>query len=212
MKTLGLYALYFLGLPGIVLFFTLRYRSQKKFLEFYDGLEGEIGKEGGEKTQPILKRRRILIISTLVLLLIFLLSWHWITSELADQRMKFEIASGPAGIYLDNPISVSLGPTYETEKLVEEIRKNESRWLPALVEDLVELKELSRGRGRVAAYRTYDGRLIIVKTYLLPYPYVKSYGLQFVETETGEKVIIKKEEKTIFYPLDPGTVGSTAKL
>ena len=81
-----------------------------------------------------------------------------------------------------------------------------------LPKTVVDLDNLVNFKGRIAVYRTYDQRYIITHTYLLPYPVVKCFGFQYIETDNGGIKIIKKDKRKIYYPLDPGTADDTAKL
>lgn len=98
------------------------------------------------------------------------------------------------------------------KKVIETIKNKEERWLPDQVEEVVDLDRLANFKGRIAVYRTYDQRYIITYTYLLPYPLIKSFGFKYVKTDDSHLKIIKKDKRTIFYPLSPGIVDNTAKL
>lgn len=212
MQVIAFYILYFLGLPVILLYFYFKLRHQAGFADFLGGVNGNQGNEGSERTKKAKQKLRRTQVAFAVVLVLFLLSWHLITSDLVDLRFKGEIKSGPAGMYTENPVVVSLGPTYDVNETVQTIQEDESRWLPNEVKEVVDLDKLAKKWGRIAVYRTYDQRYVITFTYLAPWPVVKSYGFQYVETENGEQKIIKKERKTVFYPLDPGIVDDTAKL
>ena len=212
MKLIVFYILYFLGLPVILLYFYFKVSHQAGLADFLGEVNGNQGNEVSERTEKAEHRRRRTQVVFAVVLVLFLLSWHLITSDLVDLRFKGEIKSGPAGMYTENPVVVSLGPTYDVNETVQTIQEDESRWLPNEVEQVVDLDKLANKWGRIAVYRTYDQRYVITLTYLIPWPVVRSYGFQYVETEDGKKKIIKKERKTVFYPLDPGIVDETAKL
>lgn len=211
MKIVTFYILYFLGLPVILIYFYSKLRHQSGFAGFLSSVNGNRGKKSSERTEKAKKKsQRTKIIFSIVLVL-FLLSWHFITADLVDLRFKGEVKYGGGGMYTENPVVVSLGPTYNGEKVVRTMKEKETRWLPDQVEKVVALDKIANSWGRIGVYRTYDQRYVITITYLSPWPVVRSYGFQYVETEEGKK-IIKKERKTVFYPLDPGTVDETAKL
>jgi len=206
------HVIYFIGLPAILLYFYLKFRSQTEFINFFGALASKDSRENRARREQVEKKRRRLKVIFVLVLVAFLLSWHLVTSELVNIRMKGEIRYAATGIYAENPVVVSLGPTYNVENVVETIRNKEERWLPNQVEKVVDLDDLANFKGRIAVYRTYDQRYIITHTYLLPYPVVKCFGFQYVETDDGQLKIVKKDVRTIFYPFDPGTADDTAKL
>lgn len=181
-------------------------------MDFLGGVNGNQGKDSSERTEKAKRKRRNTKIVFTVVLILFLLSWHLITADLVDLRIKGEVKYGGGGMYTENPVVVSLGPTYNGSEIVRTMKEKETRWLPKQVEKVVSLDKLANSWGRIGVYRTYDQRYVITITYLSPWPVVRSYGFQYVETEGGGKKILKKERKTVFYPLDPGIVDETAKL
>lgn len=212
MKVFVFYILYFLGFPLILLYFYFKLRHQAGFVDFLGGVNGNQGKDSSERTEKAKRKRRNTKIVFTVVLILFLLSWHLITADLVDLRIKGEVKYGGGGMYTENPVVVSLGPTYNGSEIVRTMKEKETRWLPKQVEKVVSLDKLANSWGRIGVYRTYDQRYVITITYLSPWPVVRSYGFQYVETEGGGKKILKKERKTVFYPLDPGIVDETAKL
>ncbi|MEF8797910.1 MAG: hypothetical protein V5A79_00635 [Candidatus Bipolaricaulota bacterium] len=207
------YILYFAGLPLILIYFWVRLRSEREFIQFFSALNTRDTEENIDNERKSSKRYRATKIIFLVILFAFLGSWHFIASEVAHLRMVRELKFGAGGVYNENPVVVSLGPTYDVKGVINTIKEKKERWLPKRVEEVVNLENLKRRKGRIAVYRTYDQRYVITFTYLLPYPVIKSYGFQYVETEGGRKLkIIKKDQKTVFYPLNPGRVDKTGKL
>ncbi|MCF7890887.1 hypothetical protein K9M78_06670 [Candidatus Bipolaricaulota bacterium] len=175
-------------------------------------MDNRASKKNKDRREKVEKKRYWLRIIFIIILVVFLSSWHLVTSELADIRMRTEMEYGVGGIYSENPVVVSLGPTYNVRRVIETIEKKEERWLPDQVKKVVDLDRLANFKGRIAVYRTYDQRYIITYTYLLPYPFIKSFGFKYVKTDDGQMKIIKKDKKTIFYPLSPGTIDNTATL
>ncbi|MBS3736890.1 MAG: hypothetical protein V5A87_04805 [Candidatus Bipolaricaulota bacterium] len=175
-------------------------------------MDNRASKKNKDRREKVEKKRYWLRIIFIVILIVFLSSWHLVTSELADIRMRTEMKYGGGGIYSENPVVVSLGPTYDVNGVIETMKNKEERWLPDQVKEVVDLDHLVNFKGRIAVYRTYDQRYIITYTYILPYPIIKSFGFKYVKTDDGQLKIIKKDKKTIFYPLAPGIVNNTAKL
>ncbi|MBS3786655.1 hypothetical protein KGY79_00500 [Candidatus Bipolaricaulota bacterium] len=212
MLTFIYFIVYFFGLPLILLYFYLRFRSQREFINFFGSLNSTYSKKNKERREIAEEKRYRLRIIFVIILIVFLFSWHFITSELADIRMRREMEFGLGGVYSENPIVVSLGPTYNVSEVIDTMNKKEERWLPDKVKEVVDLENLTNFKGKIAVYRTYDQRYIITYTYLLPYPIIKSFGFKYVKTDDGRLKIIKKDKRTIFYPLGPGIVDNTAKL
>lgn len=206
------YILYFAGLPLILIYFFVKLRSEKEFIQFFSDLNTRDTEENIDNEGKSRKRYRATKITFLVILLAFLGSWHYIASEVTHLRMVRELKFGAGGIYNEKTVVVSLGPTYDVKSVTNTIKEKKERWLPEKVEKVVNLESLKKRKGRIAVYRTYDRRYVITFTYLLPYPVIKSYGFQYVKTEGGKLKIIKKDQKTVFYPLNPGRVDKTAKL
>lgn len=205
------YLIYFLGLPTILLYFYYKLKSQKEFIDFFRN-KSEGFTETGDRTSKVEKKRRRVKIAFFIVMVLFLASWHFVASEIIDIRMSQEIQFSGMGSYRKDPVVVSIGPTYDVKKVINTIKNKENRWIPEKICQVVNLDQLTGYPGRIAAYRTYDGRYIITFTYLLPYPVAKSFGIQYVETENGDLKIIKKDTKTVFYPFNPGSLDNTAKL
>lgn len=212
MLTAFYFVIYYLGLPLILIYFYLKFRSQREYINFLGSLESRDSPKNKERSEKIEKKRYWTRIIFIIIVVAFLSSWHLVTSELADIRMRREMNFGLAGVYFENPVVVSLGPTYDVNKVTETINNKEERWLPNQVEEIVDLEGLSNFKGRIAVYRTYDQRYIITYTYLLPYPVIKTFGFNYVKTDDGQLKIIKKDKRTIIYPFGPGIVDDTAKL
>ncbi len=212
MLTLLYFLIYYIGLPVILLYFYLKFRSQGEYINFLGSLDSKNEKKNKERREKAEEKQyRTRIIFTIILV-VFLSSWHLVTSELADIRMRTEMKYTGGGIYRENPVVVSLGPTYDVNGVIETMKNKEERWLPDQVKEVVDLDQLVNFKGRIAVYRTYDQRYIITYTYVLPYPIIKSFGFKYVETDDGQIKIIKNDKRTIFYPLAPGIVNKTAKL
>lgn len=212
MTLLLYYLIYFLGLPVILLYFYYKLRSQKEFINFFRNRSEDFTDKHEERTSKIEKKRKKVKIAFAIVLVLFLASWHFVASEIIDIRMSQEVRFSGMGSYKENPIVISLGPTYDVSGTIKTIKTKEDRWLPEKIAQVVNLDNLTGYPGRIAAYRTYDQRYIITFTYLLPYPLTKSFGVQFVETEAGDLKIIKKDRRTVFYPLNPGALDGTAEL
>ncbi|MFB6291283.1 MAG: hypothetical protein ABEJ25_06105 [Candidatus Bipolaricaulia bacterium] len=206
------YLLYFAGLPFIIVFFYFKLRSEREFINFFSNLNTRETEENVKSKKGASKRYRRSKIIFIIVLIAFLGSWHFITSEVADFRIRRELKFGASGAYRESPVVLSLGPTYDVDGAVETIKEKRERWLPEKINEVVNLDKLSKRIGRIAIYRTYDQRYIITFTYPLPYPVIKSFGFQYVKTNEGQLKIIKKDSKTIYYPLDPGSVDTTGKL
>ncbi len=206
------YLIYFFGLPVILLYFYFKLRSQKEFINFFRNRSDDFTGRNEERTSKIEKKRKKTKIAFVIVLVLFLAAWHFVASEIIDIRMSQEVKFSGMGSYRENPVVISLGPTYDVDRVVETIKRKEDRWLPERIGQVVDLDRLTRYPGRIAAYRTYNRRYIITFTYMLPYPLAKSFGFQFVKTEGGELKIIKKDRRTVFYPFNPGSLDGTAEL
>ncbi|MFB6215175.1 MAG: hypothetical protein ABEI54_04815, partial [Candidatus Bipolaricaulia bacterium] len=187
------YLLYFAGLPAIIIFSFLKLRSKREFINFFSNLNTRETEENVKSQRGASKRYRKSKITFIIMLIAFLGSWHYITSEVADFRMRRELKFGASGLFRESPVVLSLGPTYDVGGAVKTIKQNRDRWLPEKVNQVINLDKLSKRTGRIAIYRTYDQRYIITFTYLLPYPVIKSFGFQYVKTNEGELKIIKKD-------------------
>lgn len=208
------YIIYFLGLPIILIYFYRRIKSHKSYINFFDSLDKDFKDQESNldrKKQEERKASKTKIIF-IVILVVFIFSWHFTASEVADQSMKRELKFGAGGMYFKNPVVVSLGPTYNVDEALNTMENKENIWLPKKINEVVDLEKLTKNKGRIAVYRTYDERYLLTYTYLSPYPIIKVYGFQYLKKENGEIKIIRKDQKTIYYPMNPGGIGDTAKL
>lgn len=151
----------------------------------------------------------------LISLLLFSAGWNVVTSTYCDYAMHSQMSGGtgpkgPAYANID-PVQRSLGPSYDTDKIIKKMEESPDVWFPEDVKEQVDLDELTMMPGHLAVYRLKNYRYILTYTYAAPYPVVKAYGFlihdEEVETSgntsTTQETLLLMKEQTIIYPEDP---------
>ncbi len=153
------------------------------------------------------------VVLFLVCSLILLSSWGFIASEISDSAMREEIVGGEGfRPIIRDPVIDQLGPSYDTDSIINEMEARSHFWLPELVKEVVDLDELTSIPGRLAIYRLTGERYIITYTYLSPMPITQVYGFVFYRGETGELMIMEEAEETHIFPTHPNQSGDIADL
>lgn len=146
----------------------------------------------------------------LISLLLFSAGWNMLASTYCDNAMHSQMggAIGPLGEAYGNqdPVVTSLGPSYDSDKIINKMEEKPDVWFPEDVKDQVDLDKLTKMPGQLAVYRLNKYRYVITYTYMAPYPVIKAYGF-FIDDKANtsdfqEKLILMREQ-TIIYPEDP---------
>lgn len=153
----------------------------------------------------------------LISLLLFSVGWSLISSTYCDHAMHSQMYGGkgsPKGPAYSNvdPVQYSLGPSYDTDEIINKMEKEPGIYLPEEVKEKVDLDRLTSMPGRLAVYRLTNYRYVLTYTYTAPYPVIKAYGFliyeEKVDSPSGndsavqERLLLMKEQ-TIIYPEDP---------
>lgn len=209
------YALYFALIPvfPIVLIGVLWYEKNK--FDFFKASSMSKKLKWRETISSQLKRIKRYEVITIFILLLVLPSWGYFASEVSDTQMHREMrgGTGPMGsaYSVRDPVIESLGPSYDTGSIINEMRSKPDIWLPHKFDEMVDLNDLTDIPGRLAVYRLYGSRYVLTYTYLAPYPIMRAFGFQVIEGD-GELLILSQIEKTIVFPNDPGTASRVANI
>ncbi|MGM0509791.1 MAG: hypothetical protein ACQESD_01510 [Thermoplasmatota archaeon] len=207
---------YLLTLPILMVITFYMFLYSRSFLEYFDSLthKDNSHKNKSKKNADIVRNEKTKMrkyeAMVAVILLLVVLSWSPAASDIADQGVHREIKGqgGALEIYITDPVIHSLGPSYDTDSMIEEMEEKPRIWLPEEVDDYVDLEDITRLPGRLAIYRLYGGRYIITYTYLSPFPIIKAYG--FLLNDNGDEIIHFSGEDTILYPFNPARAGDIA--
>lgn len=161
--------------------------------------------------QDSFSRLQKIQVLTVILLLILLPTWGMISSEITHKEMHSEMVFIGGQYTTIDPVLNSIGPSYNTKDIIREMEENPGAWLPELVDEVVDIDELTRFPGRIALYRLTKNRYIITYTYLAPIPITRGYGFQYTETD-GERIIIAENSGTYIFPMDPSATGKLADI
>ncbi len=222
---------YYLAVPLLLLIGYLILKRKKENVEYLTKTSTKtLRKKGEEDKERYLRRaeKKMKKYQTVfvVLLLIGLPLWGYTASAYCEFTMHRELAGrrmGPMGKAYDisDPVYRSLGPSYDTDKILEKMREDNDTWLPEKVDEQINLDALTRYPGRFAVYILKDHRYILTYSYLSPYPVIKSYGFLLTGTDEfgegnqtdGEELntqsLILIQKHTIIYPLNPAIAQKT---
>lgn len=199
------YVLYFLIIPGAFILTFWKMWDETVFVEYFK----ERKTTQIEKTNKIIRMETDLIsklkIYMVIFLIVFLPMWGFVASEISHSEMRREVHGVGFGAYVKDPVMQSLGPSYDTDSIIEEMREKPEVWFPDMIDGVVDFDELTRLPGRLSVYKMYEERYVVTYTYTTPVPMIKSYGVEMIETQEGGYKIISVEEKMIVFPLNPGS-------
>ncbi|MEF8832961.1 MAG: hypothetical protein V5A66_05540 [Candidatus Thermoplasmatota archaeon] len=109
---------------------------------------------------------------------------------------------------LYNPVAEKIGPSYDTDSIIEEMEKNSDFWHLEDIRSQIDLEEITKLPGQLSVYyqdKMHWNYVLITYTYLSPIPITRVYGFRIIEE--GEVAALRVAE-TVIYPLDPGRVDA----
>ncbi len=151
-----------------------------------------------------LKRTKVFFVAFLI---ISFSVWGLTFSIVSDNSVRSENVGSFLSPLIMDPVIESLGPSYDTASIVEEMEEYSLRWMYEDIAGVVDFDDLTRLPGRLAVYRLRDTRYIITYTYLTPVPMMRAYGFRFVSIGDGTYQMIHSREETYIYPMYPDITG-----
>ncbi|MFW6305036.1 MAG: hypothetical protein ACOC1V_04600 [Candidatus Saliniplasma sp.] len=203
MEAVFLNIIYFIALPLAIILIIWNVLQELRYLDYLRDVNWTKKDEKQKKMISIVKKVNKFAAIFLILILILFPLWNFTASVTLDLNMHSERVYVPdAGAYppLMDPVVDKIGPTYDTEYVVEQMEESPRRWLPEEVERYVDIEDLTKIPGRLAVYRFRGDRYLITYTYLAPYPIIQTYGFTIRETVEGEEQLVLTNEQTILYP------------
>ena len=215
--------MYYFVVPIIVFALLWEIRKEKNYLDF---MKDVVIQGGGEeygvdkkfadmrrkkqnkifnKSHKRIKRLQIYMVIALVILLPL---WNFAAENRAHNAIHTEIIGGGLRPTTVDPVVFEIGPTFDVQKVYDEIEEKPSIYRPDLINKVVSLDQLTSYPGRLAVYRLRSSRVIITYTYFGIYPVIKAYGFQFIEG----RGIVAQSETTIVYPMSPAEASSVADI
>lgn len=201
--------IYYTGLPIILSIALLSIWNEAKRFKFITVLTRKDPSQKFFDQKEALDNIKTYTLVFVIVLILYLPIWSHSASMVSEDHMHHELnyMSGPMGttFAVRDPVIRSLGPSYDTDKILEQMREEPDRWMPDKVSDHVDLNSLTNIPGRLAVYVLREGRYIITYTYISPYPIIKGYGFTY-EGDQMELV----SERTFIYPSYPGSTSVLA--
>ncbi|MFP4048124.1 MAG: hypothetical protein ACLFT4_10260, partial [Bacteroidales bacterium] len=155
-----------------------------------------------------IKRLKRLQIYLIIVLIVLLPLWNFAADYRANSSIHTEIIGGGLQPTTKDPVVHEISPTFDIDKVYNEVEEKPSIYRPELINKVVSLDKLTSYPGRLAVYRLTDNRIIITYSYLSIYPVIKAYGFQFIE---GRGIVVQRQT-TVVYPLSPAEVSNLADL
>ncbi len=156
--------------------------------------------------------RKLMLYKVFVIFVVVLLLpvWGFAASHIANQGVRTEVVGGTfiQPTIQDNVVH-HIGPTYDTDYVLEVMYNRSSLWFPELINEYVDLEELTSRPGRMAVYILRGPRYIITYTYLAPFPIVETHGFLYRASDNGPEIVFYQTETYVF-PFNPGRAGDIA--
>ncbi len=211
MILLMLYSIYYLLVPSALIIASWKLWND---IGYSDIMKSVWIKESTREEQRKAKKNAYKTIVIFVIIILCLPLWGITASELAERQIRREVIGGTVfSPTIVDPVIHSLGPSYDTHEIIEEMEANPQRWQTEGIKERVDFDELTSVPGRLAVYRLRN-RIILTYTYLAPFPIVRSFGFQYQEVEgpdgeTELQFLVEREE-TYLFPFNPGSAGDIA--
>ncbi len=205
------YIVYYVLMPVAMLILGWKLWNNVKLLDVVKdhGWETEKNKEYS-KLDKNMKKTLVIFIAFLFILPL----WGFSTSSMAEFHIHRERVGG--GLFNPNiidPVIHSMGPSYDTDHIIEQMEQDPDRWLIEELDERIDFDELTSFPGRLAVYRLSRGifgpRMIITYTYVSPIPIMRAYGFQY-EIVDDEIVFMVEREKTYVFPMIVTDAGDIA--
>lgn len=210
---------YYIGIPLVFGILAWEIRNEKTYLRFVkeNQIEDEQSRYGYDEEGvrrfdkkymmdyiSSLRRLRRLQVYIIISMLILLPIWNLAGVEEIDNNIHTEVV-GPMGFYNSpaDPVMYQVGPTFEVEYVKEKIKEEAKTYRPDLIDDVVDIDKLTRLPGQLAVYRLRGNRIVITYAYASPYPVMKAYAFNIIESQKGVSPIYQETSKTIIYPMQP---------
>lgn len=196
---------YYVVLPLVFIYPIIVIIKKKNYLKgtvfFSKGRE--------DSSKPIIKKSFFSIqrfkIFFVIYILIFIPLTHLNSTELMDRHIQIDRspAPGPGEGVIYNPVPNwgKIGPYFDTNEVLREMRREPERWHLENITDELDFDEISRIPGRLTAYyqqKVYWDYIILTYSYLSPLPITRVYGFRIIEDEA-----FLRYEDTIVYPMSP---------
>lgn len=204
----GLYIVYYLVFPLAVLlpiFLTWKNKELIKGVSIFSfGREESSSGVLREKVSSMKNLQVVLVVA----ILLFVPVMNFTTSAIQDRVIQRDFGTGEGlgrgAEYNPVPDWGKVGPSYDTDAVIEEMEEYPDRWRLENLREKIDFEEITRMPGRLTVY--YQEKLdwdyiIITYTYLSPLPITRLYGFRVIED-----VVALREMETIMYPMDPSRV------
>ncbi len=197
---------YYLILPLGIIWAIMVIIKKKEYIKgtsiFSEGREDRSSSIMKEELSSIKKINLFLVIFLLISVPLINLT----SMELMDRHIQVDRSPGmgPGGGVIYNPVPIwgKLGPSYNTEDVLTEMRENPRRWHLDDIKEEVDFEELDNIPGWLTVYyqdKPYWDYIILTYSYLSPLPISRVYGFRIIE---GEAFL--RHEETIVFPMNPG--------
>ncbi len=209
-QLIGLYSLYYIGIPGLLFVTIWRIKQKSDFIKGsikFGGKEKVSAEIESEKSK--LKKLQILFV---VLLLISVpalnLTFYGIQDISMHRTRSYASEQTIFPGHIDR-VGSRIGPTFDTEAVIKQMEDAEHvDWYLEDIRDQIDLDKLVRSAGRITIYklkRTLNDheRVVINYAYLSPIPMTRY--IEFVVVK-GEAFL--EADNLVVYPMPPSMAAS----
>lgn len=197
---------YYLIIPAIILAICMKIWFERKYLSFSFDKKSNFG-----DLKTSIKNIKELQIYLLIVLILSILVLHFVTASVVHEHAHVEKVSSPSvkggGGYGElDPVTSEIKPTYDIDKVKEKMEEDSGSFRPDLVYNVTDIDELTKVLGKMGVYRLRNDRILIIYTYVSPYPIVKSFAIDLFPNNPNVDPIIS--EKTFIYPESPSSAAN----
>jgi len=206
-QLIGLYIVYYLGIPGLIIYIIFKIKNKKDFIKVYTTFSGE----NKEKSSSIIEKNKKELKNFKILLIIFILisipALHLTSHGLQDismHRSRNYMSGETAFPAHFDYVEYKFGPSLNREDVIEQMEMDKNvNWFMDDIEEQIDIDEITDPPSRITVYRFKEIpadpiRIVITLDYLTPIPITRS--IEFVVIE--ERAFLE-EDNFIVYPMPP---------
>ncbi|MBS3817224.1 MAG: hypothetical protein KGY76_06645 [Candidatus Thermoplasmatota archaeon] len=205
-ELLILYFLYYLGIPGLIIFVVWKMKEKRDFIESMEELnDNKIGAYSDALTDSKKNLKKIQVVFVVLFLMSMpVLNLTGNTLQNISLHSTRDYGSWETDfLAVIDRVGREIGPSFDTDEVIEQLEENKDRWYLEDIQNQISFQEISQVPGTLAVYQLREitsdfERIVITYDYLSPIMITKYIEFIIVEDEA-----FLEAEKTILYPMPP---------
>jgi len=206
-QMIGLYFVYYIGIPTLIAFLLWKIKQQKDFIKAFSTYNKDQEDDVDltlEENNKILRNLQILfVVLILISLPVLNLTFHGL-QDISMHRTRYYLSDETVYPAHVDRVNEKIGPSLNTEEVLERMKKAEYEdWHLDDIRAQIDLEDILRFPGRVTVYKlasttSMPEQIVISYSYLSPIPITRC--LEFIIIE-GKAFL--ETNRLVAYPMPP---------